>query len=595
MASLHLDSLAAKHNKKGVLNALDVLPQQLNDTYEEAMDRIRRQGEEDSLLAKRILVWISYALRPLAVGELKYALTIEPETKAIDEDLIIDEDLLISVCAGLVTIDHESGIVRLVHYTAQEYLSSHRTLLLPMAEVDVVISCLTYLLFENLMETERECKNNRMPLVRSRYSEVGQFPYAVKYWVFHARGALEQDPVIQSLILKLLNDIRGIADCLRYLPSSLLLKINPVCYEDENRLGFKPLHAAACLNLPTIVEVLLERGAPIDQGGTENPQYTALQWAATAGCDCVIELLLKRGAKVDRLDAFGNTALHAYVVTGHDRLVGFFCESGAAIDARNRSGKTPLMLAILCGNKSAVAELIRRGADIEQRWRISWRAWTPLDLAWSPLDLAIQLRDMEMVLLLIAFGVDLQRQGVKGVAPIHHAILESSVEIVKVLLDHGVFVDERDSGGFTALYRVVERANRDLVHLLLKEGANVNSHSETGWTALHSAAGNARWHSERLVMFLLKHGADHSVVDFRGVTPLHCAATTGRLSVLRLLLDAGANINASTVENPSGSWQGTALQCAKRKGNKRAVKILIEAGAKIELEEEEKIPETVGL
>lgn len=77
MVSLHLDALASKHNKKELLRALDVLPAGLDETYRNALDKIRGQCADDVLLAKRILFWVSYALRPLIVDELKYALAVE--------------------------------------------------------------------------------------------------------------------------------------------------------------------------------------------------------------------------------------------------------------------------------------------------------------------------------------------------------------------------------------------------------------------------------------------------------------------------------------------------------------------------------------
>jgi hypothetical protein len=45
------------------------------------MDRIESQNEEDRNIAKRILIWIANAKRPLSVAELREAIAIEPSTK----------------------------------------------------------------------------------------------------------------------------------------------------------------------------------------------------------------------------------------------------------------------------------------------------------------------------------------------------------------------------------------------------------------------------------------------------------------------------------------------------------------------------------
>jgi hypothetical protein len=52
--------------------------------------------------------------------------SIEPGDKALDSDDIYDVEGVISVCAGLVTVDEESNIIRLVHYTTQEYFERTR-------------------------------------------------------------------------------------------------------------------------------------------------------------------------------------------------------------------------------------------------------------------------------------------------------------------------------------------------------------------------------------------------------------------------------------------------------------------------------------
>jgi hypothetical protein len=69
------------------------------------------------LLAKRVISWIVYAQRPLTTKELCYALSIEPDDKAIASDDIYDVESVISVYVGLNTVDEKSSIIRLVHYT----------------------------------------------------------------------------------------------------------------------------------------------------------------------------------------------------------------------------------------------------------------------------------------------------------------------------------------------------------------------------------------------------------------------------------------------------------------------------------------------
>jgi len=93
-----------------------------NDAYEKALDRIQGQLPRKSTLAKRTLAWVTFAIRPLTTGELCHALAVELGKQELDIDNIPDIDTVVSMCSGLVVVDGVSDIVRLVHYTTQDYL-----------------------------------------------------------------------------------------------------------------------------------------------------------------------------------------------------------------------------------------------------------------------------------------------------------------------------------------------------------------------------------------------------------------------------------------------------------------------------------------
>lgn len=124
LAPLHLESLVDKTTQKAVKVALANLPkgaEALPLAYQEAIERIENQPAGHCALAKETLSWIICAKRPLTVRELQHALAIETGETQLDEENITDISDVVSVCAGLVTIDEESNIIRLVHYTTQEF------------------------------------------------------------------------------------------------------------------------------------------------------------------------------------------------------------------------------------------------------------------------------------------------------------------------------------------------------------------------------------------------------------------------------------------------------------------------------------------
>ena len=86
--------------------------------------------------------------RPLRMLELQYAVSIEPGDKDLDEEALPDEDYLLSVCAGLVTVDVQSSVIRLVHYTAQECFERNGDNLFPNAETELAATCMTYVSFD---------------------------------------------------------------------------------------------------------------------------------------------------------------------------------------------------------------------------------------------------------------------------------------------------------------------------------------------------------------------------------------------------------------------------------------------------------------
>src|SRR5580698_1643659 len=86
LARLHMDSLVGKLNARQVRMALENLPEGMDNTYDEAMERIERQDDSRTELAKRVLSWITYAVRPLSVTELQHALAVVLDTTNLDPD-----------------------------------------------------------------------------------------------------------------------------------------------------------------------------------------------------------------------------------------------------------------------------------------------------------------------------------------------------------------------------------------------------------------------------------------------------------------------------------------------------------------------------
>src|ERR1700675_315706 len=109
---------------------------------------------------------------------------------SLNEDKLPDEDMLVSVCAGLVVIDQHSDIIRLVHFTTQKYFDHVRASRFPSVPAEIVEICITYLSFDIFVPLpSRECQ---MFGNRPWHANINFFHYATRNWAAHTRGESEE-------------------------------------------------------------------------------------------------------------------------------------------------------------------------------------------------------------------------------------------------------------------------------------------------------------------------------------------------------------------------------------------------------------------
>jgi uncharacterized protein len=178
----------------------------------------------------------------------------------------------------------------------------------------------------------------------------------------------------------------------------------------------------------------------------------------------------------------------------------------------------------------------------------------------------------DLVFDFVASGHPAASSGKDGVALIGWCARYGDVSAIRFLLDNGETLDalgenfDLDGAAFHGHWRLCE--------FLIESGAEVNhAHPETGETPLHAALCKANRPAYDLVVkVLLAHGADPNRATrpsvetgafmrdsrTRGETPLHRAAAFGSEDAIRLLLDAGAIIDAKDMNGDSplawASW-----------------------------------------
>lgn len=193
LACLYTNSLSDKRTTKEVKSALYLFETDstsLDNAYRETIRRVESQPSGDVELAKNIISWITLARRPLTCDELRSALAVEPGTTELDPEALLGIEDLAAVCGGLVIVDGESNIVRLVHYTAQQHFESLMTAWNPAAHWNIALTCLTYLCFD-VFKTG-PCVSDED--LEERMQENGFLDYAAKIWGEHVLP-VEEDMV----------------------------------------------------------------------------------------------------------------------------------------------------------------------------------------------------------------------------------------------------------------------------------------------------------------------------------------------------------------------------------------------------------------
>jgi ankyrin repeat protein len=358
--------------------------------------------------------------------------------------------------------------------------------------------------------------------------------------------------------------------------------------------------------------------------------------AATIGSAPIIDVLLKAGADPNTRNPEGETPLMAAARSGHVEAARRLLDAHADINAKETwGGQSALMWAAAQGQAEMVRFLASKGADLNARGVI--RQWErkviteprPKDMnkgGFTPLLYAAREGCVECARQLIAAGADPDLEDPERITPLNMALLNLHFEFAAYMIKAGADVDKWDFFGRSPLYMAADVSTLptkgngavavlpsedpltalDVAKLLLEAGANPNLQLKRrppyrdvpqdrggdtilaqGATALLRAA---RAGDAPFVALLLTHKALVDLPSKEGVTPLMAAAgvefgtrvTRGRnrtnegvLATMKLLLDAGADINARMVSDSprSGEYSAAATAAARAGRGGRASQV----------------------
>ena len=221
----------------------------------------------------------------------------------------------------------------------------------------------------------------------------------------------------------------------------------------------------------------------------------------------------------------------------------------------------------------------------------AYAAGTPRD---TRLVDAVKTRNTTTVTTLLAKKVDVNAPEADGTTALHWAVRNDDPALVDRLIRAGANARAQNRYGITPIALACENGSAPVVDRLLKAGVSANTTGPLGETALHLCA---RTGKPEAIRVLLANGATvDTIEDWRGQTPLMWAAAEGHGDAMKVLIEAGADVNARSsiivwerqrTEEPRDKWLPpgglTPLLFAARDGKVDSVRVLLDARADINL------------
>ncbi len=414
-----------------------------------------------------------------------------------------------------------------------------------------------------------------------------------------------------------------------------------------NREGATAMQLATLHGSVAMMDKLLNAGADVNERGVNGE--TLLMFAARNGSLEALNLLLKRGVDVNAKESLrGTTALMWAVEQKHTDAVKLLIAHGADVNVASGPDSK--------GGTAYLAPNVQQRAEQEVFFR-QRRAQAKEAAAKDP---AKDQAAADAAAAAAAFGVVRNTKG-GGLTSLVLAAREDSLECAQILIAAGAVVNQTTRYGWTALLTAVQNKHYKLAAYLLDHGADPNIANNGGWTPLYIAVDNRNIEGGDypvrqpdmdhldFIKLLLNHGANVNKricgVDSRpqrckgdstetrtiftmqwlyedGATPFLRAAQSGDVTVMKLLLERGADPKLATangdtalmvaagigwVDGVTFEWSPaenleavkmcldlgidantadgdgrTALHGAAHKGRNDVVRLLVDRGAKLD-------------
>jgi ankyrin repeat protein len=548
--ALQLDAASRCRSINALRQALSSLPRSLDDTYRRILESIEEQEQGH---VRRILQWLCFSKRPLHLEEIGVIYEIADKIQppfAHDDGLFHPEDI-IGICRGLLSLHAEGG------WQTWRYSSQNTIQIIQLAHFSV-----KEYLFSALSSPWT---------IDEHLSHVTILKSAIAYYLYFMTLRDSQSLSGPDLILEYslaeyfsmylpghLTPIREHSDLL----PSLRLLLHPPSTPIATKLGYTLL--ARCK--PDYWDSKWYPHEPrVDELVARDPA-TNLCLAIQLRLPQLCQSLLAMNVQLDLVSPLYS---HHRPVVGHPPLVEAVRYGEREIlqvllDAQARhhyDGLDPL------ADGSALEEAVKKHDTgvIRMLLDATDDIQETASRFGNSLPLAVSQGDKDLIIALLDAGADPANAKDEITVALISASRRGDVEMARILVRAGVDVDAQCG---QALCEASYRNYEEIVHVLLEASAAVNMKHDVE-TALGVAS---RLGDTKIVKLLLDAGAD---VDAAGGWALCTASGRGHKEVVHYLLEAGAPVNMKR----NGQM---ALQAASRWGHTKIVRMLIHAGADVD-------------
>ncbi|KNG88866.1 hypothetical protein ANOM_003719 [Aspergillus nomiae NRRL 13137] len=275
-ADLQLTRLAGCHTDLQIEHALRTIPETLEETYREVLDKVE---EKDINIAREILLLLCLAPVPLNIRTIADAVSLR------------SPDLIVKICTTALVIVSTDGAIRLAHFSVKEYLvvsesSDQYRFSETKGHHELAIKTINLLLSQN--ETLAAEVAMAQPFL----------VYAAKHWGTHVAAAGDVLD-IQRMVDRLFTEPNIYFNWLRIAKDSGYNYRDKLWYMVPEECEL-PMHRASSMGLAYTVETLLDQGSDPLEPSEGREWDNALTVAARNGHLDIVEFLLGKDITVNK-------------------------------------------------------------------------------------------------------------------------------------------------------------------------------------------------------------------------------------------------------------------------------------------------------